>query len=57
MPRSAKLAALASMWTAITISACLLASVSIAGSLLTIFLGGVGTLTIAFGIRTVAESK
>jgi len=54
MPRSAKVAALGSMWTAITISSVLLASVSITGSLITIFMGGVGTLTIVFGVRTVA---
>src|SRR5215470_7418804 len=57
MPRSAKFAALGSMWTAITISSVMLASVSIAGSLITILLGGVGTLTIVFGVCTVAESK
>lgn len=57
MPRSTKLAALGSMWTAITISSVMLASVSIIGSLITIFMGGVGTLTIVFGVRTVAESK
>lgn len=44
MPRSAKLAALGSMWTAIAISSVVLAAVSIIGSLITILLGGVGLL-------------
>jgi uncharacterized protein len=55
MPRSAKLAAIASMWTAIAISSAVLASISIIGSLVTIVLGGIGTLTIVCVIRTVAE--
>jgi uncharacterized membrane protein YbaN (DUF454 family) len=57
MPWSAKIAALACMWTGIVISAVLLAHVSIAGSLITIVLGGVGTLTILLAIRTVTETK
>lgn len=53
MPRSAKLAALASMWTAITISSTMLASISAAASAITILMGGIGTLTIVFAVRTV----
>ena len=55
MTRSAKLAAIASMWTAIAISSVLLASVSIAASLITIALGIVGTLTIMLKVRTVSD--
>ncbi|MEK6321909.1 MAG: YbaN family protein [Acidobacteriota bacterium] len=57
MPRSAKIAALVCMWTAIGISSTVLASVSIGGSLITIVLGGIGTLTIVLAVRTVAEPK
>jgi uncharacterized membrane protein YbaN (DUF454 family) len=57
MPRAAKLAAIASMWTAIIISSTVLAAVSIVGSLLTIVSGVIGTVTIVFIIRTVAEPK
>jgi len=57
MPRSAKTAALTSMWIAIAVSAVVLASVHVAASVLTIGLGGAGTLAILFGIRTVPESR
>jgi uncharacterized protein len=57
MPKSAKTAALASMWIAIAISSLALATVSILASLLTIALGGVGTVAIIYGVRTVPESK
>lgn len=57
MPWTAKIAALACMWTAIAISSAVLASVSIVGSLITILLGGIGTLTIVMAVRTVAEPK
>src|SRR5262245_36768272 len=57
MPRSAKLAAIASMWAAITISSVVMASVNIVFSIVTILLGGIGTLTIVFAVRTVAEQK
>jgi uncharacterized membrane protein YbaN (DUF454 family) len=55
MTRSAKVAAIASMWTAIAISSVLLASVSIAASLITIALGIIGTLTIMLKVRTVSD--
>lgn len=55
MPRTAKIAAIASMWTAIAISSAVLASVSMVGSLVTILLGGIGTLTIMLAVRTVGE--
>ena len=57
MPRSAKIAALACMWIAIAISSTVLASVSTVASLITIALGGIGTLTIVFAVRTVTEPK
>jgi uncharacterized membrane protein YbaN (DUF454 family) len=52
MPRSAKLAALTSMWTAIALSSFALASVSIAAAIVTIALGGIGSFTILFLVRT-----
>jgi len=57
MPRSAKLAALASMWTAITLSSVALARISIAGLFITIALGVAGTLSILFLVRTVPALK
>jgi uncharacterized membrane protein YbaN (DUF454 family) len=57
MPWSAKIAALACMWTGVAVSSMLLASVSIVGSLITIVLGGVGTLIIVWAVHTVPETK
>lgn len=57
MPKSAKVAALTSMWIAIAISSLALATISILASLFTIALGGIGTLAIIYGVRTVPESK
>jgi hypothetical protein len=56
MSKRLKAAALASMWTAIAISSLALAAVSLLASLITIALGGIGTLTILFLVRTVPES-
>lgn len=55
MPRSAKLASIASMWTAIAVSSVALASVNIILSIATIGLGVIGTLTITLVVRTVAD--
>lgn len=57
MPKSAKAAALTSMWIAIAISSLALATISILASLFTIALGGIGTLAIIYAVRTVPESK
>jgi uncharacterized membrane protein YbaN (DUF454 family) len=57
MPRPSKFAALASMWTAIVISAAMLASISLVGSLVTVALGVIGTLTIVFAVPTVTDPK
>ncbi|MFN0103307.1 MAG: YbaN family protein [Bryobacteraceae bacterium] len=56
MTRSAKATALASMWTAITISSLALAAVGATGPLVAIALGGIGTAAIHFGVRTVPQS-
>jgi hypothetical protein len=53
MARSTKIAALTSMWAAIAMSSVPLASLHLAGSLITLALGGVGTLAILFAVRTV----
>lgn len=55
MPRSAKKAALLSMWTAVTISSMLLSRVKPVAAAVTIALGLVGTLAILFGVRTTPE--
>lgn len=56
MPRSAKVAALGSMWVAVVISAVALAAVNRKASLGTIALGAVGTFAILFLVRTVPET-
>ena len=55
MPRSAKVAALVSMWTAITLSSIVLARIHVAGPIVTVGLGIIGTATILFGVRTVPD--
>jgi uncharacterized protein len=52
MPRSAKIAALTSMWISIALSSIALVRISVAGSLLTVALGVAGTVTILFVVRT-----
>jgi uncharacterized protein len=54
MPASAKRAALTAMWIAILISCLLLVWTHWAVALVAIALGIVGTLSIVFGVRTVA---
>jgi uncharacterized protein len=56
LPRSAKRAALTAMWTATLLSAGVLVGAHWAVALGTIGLGGVGTVAILFGVRTVPES-
>jgi uncharacterized membrane protein YbaN (DUF454 family) len=53
MPRQAKVAAIASMWTAIAFSSAVLAATYPAAAVAVVLLGAVGTLTILFGVRTV----
>lgn len=55
MPRSAKRAALISMWTAIGISSLLLARMGMKGPLITMAAGVLGTLTIVYAVRTTPE--
>jgi uncharacterized membrane protein YbaN (DUF454 family) len=55
MPRSAKRAALTAMWTAVLLSAALLAPAHWRLSLFIVGMGAVGTLSIVFGVRTVPE--
>ena len=55
LPRSAKRAALAAMWTSVLLSSSVLAGMHWALALGTIGLGGVGTVSILFGVRTVPE--
>jgi uncharacterized protein len=55
MPRSAKRAALTAMWTAVLLSAALVARAHWGLSLLILGLGAVGTLSIVYGVRTVPE--
>lgn len=52
MPKSAKRAALASMWTAIAVSSLLLVQVSRRATFVVIALGGIGTLAILYAVRT-----
>lgn len=56
MTRAAKVAALASMWTAVTISAVLLLAVSWKASLVAVGLAVIGTLCILWKVKTVPES-
>lgn len=53
MPRPAKVAALASMWSAVSVSCMLLSAASLTLALATVALGGVGTAVILFAVRTV----
>ncbi|MBY0505930.1 MAG: YbaN family protein [Bryobacteraceae bacterium] len=55
MPRSAKVAALTTMWIAVLLSAMMLSRVRLWAAIATLSLGVIGTLTILFGVRTVAE--
>jgi len=55
MPRSAKRAALTSMWIAVSVSSLLLTRVHIAAVLGTLGLGLLGTLAILYGVKTVPE--
>lgn len=57
MPASAKRSALMTMWTAILFSSAVLAGVHWAAVMATIGLGAVGTLSILFAVRTVAEPQ
>ena len=52
MPRTAKRAALAAMWTAVLVSSGTLFLVHPAAALCTIGLGAIGTVSILFGVRT-----
>jgi uncharacterized membrane protein YbaN (DUF454 family) len=55
MPPSAKRAALTAMWTAVLLSSVVLVGMHWVAALGTIGLGGVGTLSILFAVRTVPE--
>ena len=55
MPRSAKRAALAVMWTAVLFSSSVLTRVHWGLAVGTIVLGATGTLAILFGVRTAPE--
>ncbi len=55
MSRTAKSAALGSMWTATLISAALLAAANRTAALAALLLACAGTLAIVFAVRTVAE--
>jgi hypothetical protein len=57
MTKSAKAAALGSMWTAVLVSALMLAAVSSKAALVAILLAGLGTLTMVFAVRTVSEGS
>jgi uncharacterized protein len=57
MPKSAKRAALLSMWTAIAISSLMLARISTVAMIATIALGGAGTLAILYAVRTTPEQN
>ena len=56
MSWGAKRAALAAMWTAVLLSSLLLLSTHWAAAAVTIALGGIGTLAIIFGIRSVPDA-
>jgi uncharacterized membrane protein YbaN (DUF454 family) len=53
LPRPAKRAALAAMWTSILVSSAVLLHVHVVAALGTIALGVVGSAAIHFGVRTV----
>jgi hypothetical protein len=53
MTRPMKAAALTSMWVVIALSSLPLAAVHAAGALVTVGLGGAGTVAIVYGVRTV----
>jgi uncharacterized membrane protein YbaN (DUF454 family) len=55
MSPASKRAALAAMWMAVLLSSGLLATVHVAGALVVIGMGAVGTLAILFGVRTVPQ--
>jgi uncharacterized membrane protein YbaN (DUF454 family) len=55
LSRQAKRGALTAMWTAVLLSSAALAVMNWAIALGTIGLGGLGTLAILFGVRTVPE--
>jgi uncharacterized membrane protein YbaN (DUF454 family) len=55
MPRSAKIAAVASMWIAISVSCIALVRIHIAGPVVVVAMGVAGTATILYGIRTMPE--
>lgn len=55
MTRKAKVAALGSMWMAVSLSALALSRVKLAAALGTVALGLIGTLCIVFWVRTVPE--
>lgn len=57
MTKSAKTAALGSMWTATLISSVTLAAASRKAALAAILLAVLGTLTIVFAVRTVRECR
>ena len=57
LSRSAKRAALTAMWTAILVSAVVLAGVHWVAALATIASGVMGTLSILYGIPTVPERQ
>ncbi len=56
MPKAAKMAALVSMWTAVSISSASLLWVSRAASLGVVGMGLLGTLTILFAVRTIPNA-
>jgi uncharacterized membrane protein YbaN (DUF454 family) len=56
MPRSAKRAALAAMWTAILLSSVVLSAIHWSAAAGTVALGVAGTLSILYGVRTVPEN-
>jgi len=53
MPRTAKIAALTSMWTSIAVSSAVLSRISNVAVAVTLVLGGIGTAMILFRVRTV----
>ena len=56
MPRQAKVAALASMWTGVALSCLALAAVGVAAQAATVAGGAVGTATVLFWVRTAPPS-
>jgi uncharacterized protein len=57
MSKTAKSAALTSMWIAITLSSIALLRVNIYAPMAVVLLGVIGTLTIIFGVRTVPAAQ